>query len=116
MTLRQVSKDTIAETLTGFSKDSRLTRFREALLKDSRETFTVSASPAGRLRSALVVKHRVARTHGKILAGDGDLLLRLHELGDQPVTAVAVNEEPYHYILYLSAATFKPIGVVIIQD
>jgi hypothetical protein len=35
---------------------------------------------------------------------------------DQSVTAVAVDDGPCHYVLYLRAWTLEPIGVVIIHD
>jgi hypothetical protein len=116
VTLRELSKDKIIEALSGVPENSLLTRCRAALLTDPRKTFNAAASPAEQLRRILEVKHRIARTRGKTLVGDDDLLLRLNELADQSVTAVAVNDGPCHYIIYLRAWTLEPVGAVIMHD
>ncbi len=116
MTLRELSKDKIIQALSGAPGNSLLTQCQAALLNDPRKTFNAAASPAERLRRILEVKHRVARTHGKTLIGDDDLLLRLHELGGHPVTAVAVDDGFSHCILYLRAWTLEPVGAVIMHD
>jgi hypothetical protein len=116
MTLRELSEDNIIEALIGAPENSLLDQCRKALLRDPHSTFTAAESPAEELRKILEVKHRVARTRGKTLIGDDDLLLRLHELGSQPVTGVFVDEGVCHYKLYLQAWTPKPVGAVIMHD
>jgi hypothetical protein len=116
MTLREISKGKIIEALNGVPENSLLAQCRVALLNDPGKTFNAAASPAERLRRILEVKHRVARTSGKTLTGHDDLLLRLHELGGQPVTAVTVEDGGSHYMLYLRAWTLEPVGAVIVHD
>jgi hypothetical protein len=116
MTLRDISRETVLDALRGASAGSILDRCRHAVAKDQRDSFTVTASPAEALRKTLEVKHRIARTNGKVLEGGDDLLLALRELGETPVTGVFVDEGPVHYMVYLRAWTLEPVSGVIMED
>jgi hypothetical protein len=116
MSLRDISRESVLDALSGVSLGSILDRCRLAVAKEQRESFTVTASPAEALRKTLEVKHRIARTNGKVLDGGDDLLLALLELGDTPVTGVFVDDGPLHYMVYLRAWTLEPVSGVIMED
>ena len=89
---------------------------RQRLAHDARSTFTTTNSQAGLLRETLEVKPRIARSRGKSLEGDGELLLALADLGSEPVYGIIVDSNDQYMALYLQASDLKPVGCVLVMD
>jgi hypothetical protein len=113
--LRQLRKDEVLSVLTAVT-DDRYQRCRELVANDPRDEFTTTEAPAVLLRENLEPKHRIARTRGKILHGDDELLVALADLGAELVTGVFVDSEGQHVALYLRATTLEPVGCVIVEE
>jgi hypothetical protein len=85
-------------------------------MADAREEFPAADAPAALLRESLEVKYRIAKSRGKTLDGDMDLLVALADLGSEPVTGVVASSGDAHVFLYLHAESLEPVGCVIVQD
>ena len=62
------------------------------------------------------MKYRRAASRGKTFIGDSELLLRLQELGSEPVAVVDAHHEGRHFMVYLAPSTLEPVGAVIMYD
>jgi hypothetical protein len=62
------------------------------------------------------VKYRHAASRGKTLVGDGELLLRLQELGSDPVAVVSAHRAGENFYIYVTSLTLKPVGAMIMYD
>jgi hypothetical protein len=88
VTLREISRNEVLAALGDGGEDSVLRTCIAVLRAYSRPSYTIGGSPANALRETLEVKYRHAASRGKTLVGDGELLLRLQELGSDPVAVV----------------------------
>lgn len=68
------------------------------------------------LRETLEVKYRHAASRGKTFVGDGELLLRLQELGSEPIAVVSAHHAGKNFYVYVTPSTLKPVGAVIMYD
>ena len=116
MTFREVSRDEVLAALGDGGEDSVLRACVAALRAYSRPSYTIGGSPANALRETLEVKYRHAASRGKTFVGDGELLLRLQELGSEPVTGVSAHHAGKNFIVYVTPSTLKPVGAVIMYD
>ncbi|HEY5397573.1 MAG TPA: hypothetical protein VIL16_19475, partial [Trebonia sp.] len=64
----------------------------------------------------LEVKYRRAASRGKTFLGDQELLLRLQELGSEPVSGVDAHHAGKHFMVYVVPSTLRPVGSVIMHD
>jgi hypothetical protein len=87
-----------------------------ALRAHPRPCYTVGGTPASALRGTLEVKYRHAATRGKTFLGDQELLLRLQELGSDPVSGVDAHDAGRHFMVYVIPSTLRPVGAVIMYD
>jgi hypothetical protein len=71
---------------------------------------------ANALRETLEVKYWHAASRGKTFLGDAELLLRLQELGSEPVAVVSAHDAGKNFYLYVVPSTLKPVGAVIMYD
>ena len=116
MTFREVSKAEVLSALGDGGDDQVLRTCVAALRADPRDSYTVSGTPAEILRETLEVKYRHAAARGKTFIGDDELLLRLQELGSELVSVVSAHQPGRHFFVYVTAATLKPAGAVIMYD
>jgi hypothetical protein len=116
MTFREVSRDEVLAALGDGGEDPVLRACVAALRAYSRPSYTIGGSPANALRETLEVKYRHAASRGKTFVGDGELLLRLQELGSEPVTGVSAHHAGKNFIVYVTPLTLKPVGAVIMYD
>ena len=87
-----------------------------ALRVHSRPSYTIGGTPADTLRETLEVKYRHAASRGKSFIGDDELLLRLQELGSEPVAGVDAHYASKHFYIYVIPSTLKAVGAVIMYD
>ncbi len=116
MTLREVSRDEVLAALGDGGEDSVLRACVAAVRAYSRPSYAIGGSPANALRETLEVKYRHAASRGKTFIGDSELLLRLHELGSEPVAGVSAHHAGKNFIIYVIPSTLKPVGAVIMYD
>lgn len=116
MTFREVTRDEILAALGDGGEDSVLRACVAALRVHSRRSYTIGGTPANVLRETLEVKYRRATSRGKTLIGDDELLLRLQELGSEPVSGVDAHDAGKHFMVYVIPSTLKPVGAVIMYD
>lgn len=62
------------------------------------------------------VKYRHAASRGKTFIGDDELLLRLKELGSEPVSGVDAHHAGKNFYVYVILSTLKPVGKVIMCE
>src|SRR3989442_10085112 len=98
MSLRQLSKEAVLASLAPVAGD-RYERCLELVRDDPRDEFTTTDAPAVLLRENLEPKHRIARSRGKIVCGDDELLVALADLGSELVTGVFVDSDGQHVAL-----------------
>ena len=87
-----------------------------ALQAYPRPSYAIGGSPANAVCETLEVKYRRAASRGKTFIGDGELLLRLQELGSEPVAVVSADHAGRNFYVYVLPATLKPVGAVIMYD
>jgi hypothetical protein len=116
MTFREVGRDEILAALGDGGEDLVLRACVAALRVHSRPSYAIGGSPANVLRETLEVKHRRAASRGKTFLGDAELLLRLQELGSEPVAVVSAHDAGKNFYVYVVPATLKPVGAVIMYD
>jgi hypothetical protein len=87
-----------------------------ALRAYPRASYAIGGSPANAVRESLEVKYRHAASRGKTFIGDSELLLRLQELGGEPVAGVSAHHAGRNFIIYVLPSTLKPVGAVIMYD
>jgi hypothetical protein len=115
MNLRHFTKQDVLDALAK-APDSRFEHCRVLLVADARQEFPAAEAPAALLLESLEVKYRIAKSGGKVLDGDQDLLVALTDLGDEPVTGVVMTDGDAQIFLYLRAGTLDPVGCVTVQD
>lgn len=116
MTFREVTPDEILAALGDGGGDSVLRASVAALRAYPRLSYTIGGTPANALRETLEVKYRHAASRGKTFIGDDELLLRLEELGSEPVSGVDAHHAGKHFMVYVVPSTLKPVGAVIMYD
>ncbi|MEU4674810.1 hypothetical protein AB0F91_44450 [Amycolatopsis sp. NPDC023774] len=116
MTYREVDRSEVLESLGEGGDDPILRTSIAALRLYARPRYTIGGTPANVLRQGLEVKYRRAMSRGKDLVGDTELLLRLHDLGSEPVSVVSATHGVAHYFVYVYPLTLKPVGAVIMYD
>ena len=116
MTFREVARDDVLAALGDGGQDPVLRTCVAALRASARPSYTIGGAPASALRQTLEVKHRHAASRGKTLLGDGELLLRLQELGSEQVAVVSAHEAGKNFIIYVLPATIEPVGAVVMYD
>ena len=116
MTFREVTHDEILAVLGDGGEDPVLRACVAALRAYSRPSYAIGGSPANALRETLEVKYRHAASRGKTFIGDGELLLRLQELGSEPVAGVSAHHAGGNFYVYVFPSTLKPVGSVIMYD
>lgn len=116
MTFREVAADEVLAALGDGGEDSVLRACIAALRAYPRPSYTIGGSPANAVRETLEVKYRHAASRGKTFIGDGELLLRLHELGSEPVAGVSAHHEGKNFIIYVIPSTLQPVGAVIMYN
>jgi hypothetical protein len=116
MTFREVTLDDVLAALGDGGGDSVLRACVAALRAYPRPSYTIGRSPANAVRETLEVKYRHAASRGKTFLGDSELLLRLQELGSEPVSGVDAHHAGKHFMVYVIPSTLKPVGAVIMYD
>jgi hypothetical protein len=116
VTFREVTPDKILAALGDGGGDSILRACVAALRAHPRDSYTIGGTPANALRETLEVKYRHAASRGKTFIGDSELLLRLQELGSEPISAVDAHHAGRHFMIYVAPSTLMPVGAVIMYD
>lgn len=116
MTFREVGRDEILAALGDGGEDPVLRACVAALRVHSRPSYAVGGSPANVLRETLEVKYRHAASGGKTFLGDAELLLRLQELGSEPVAVVSAHDGGKNFYVYVIPSALRPVGAVIMYD
>lgn len=116
MTFREVTPDEVLAALGDGGEDSVLRACVAALRAYPRPFYTIGGSPAKAIRESLEVKYRIAASKGKTFIGDSEVLLRLHELGREPVAVVSAHHAGKNFFVYVIPSTLKPVGAVIMYD
>jgi hypothetical protein len=116
VTFREVTSDEVLAALGDGGQDSVLRACVAALRAYPRPSYAVGGSPANALRESLEVKYRHAASRGKTFVGDDELLLRLHELGSEPVAVVSAHSAGKNFYVYVTPSTLEPVGAVIMYD
>lgn len=116
MTFREVSPDEILAAFGDGGGDHVLRACVAALRAHPRASYAIGGSPANSLRETLEVKYRIAASRGKTFVGDDELLLRLQELGSEPVAVVSAHDAGKNFYIYVTPSTLKPVGAVIMYD
>lgn len=116
MTFREVTPDEVLAALGDGGEDSVLRACVAALRAHPRRSYAIGGSPANAVRETLEVKYRHAASRGKTLIGDSELLLRLQELGSEPVAVVSAHHAGRNFTIYVTSSTLKPVGAVIMHD
>lgn len=116
MTFREVTSGEILAALGDGGQDSVLRACVAALRAHPRSAYAIGGSPANALRETLEVKYRHAASRGKAFIGDHELLLRLQELGNEPVAVVSAHHAGKNFYVYVAPSTLKPVGAVIMYD
>jgi hypothetical protein len=91
MTFHEAERDEILAALGDGGEDPVLRACVAALRAHSRPSYAIGGSPANVLRETLEVKYRHAASRGKTIIGDDELLLRLQELGRDPIAMVSAR-------------------------
>jgi hypothetical protein len=112
MTLRQVPRGDILAGLEGAEGEAFL-ECRTALVEDSRSSFTTTEAPAALLGRNLEPKFRIARSRGKTIEGDSELLAALFDLGEDSISAFVFDAGARHVVLYVRAFDLRPVGCVV---
>lgn len=115
-TVREVTSGEVLAALGDGGGDSVLRACVAALRAHPRPSYAVGGSPANVLRETLEVKYRRAASRGKTFVGDQELLLRLQELGSEPVSGVDAHHAGKHFYVYVAPSTLRPVGAVIMYD
>jgi hypothetical protein len=116
MTFREVTSDEVLAALGDGGGDPVLRVCVAALRAHPRPSYTIGGTPANALRETLEVKYRHAASRGKTFLGDQGLLLRLQELGSEPVSGVDAHHAGRHFMVYVIPSTLRPVGSVIMYD
>ncbi len=116
MTFREVRSDEVLAALGDGGEDSVLRACVAALRVHPRPSYTIGGTPANALRETLEVKYRHAASRGKTFVGGQELLLRLQELGSEPVSGVDAHHAGKHFYVYVTPSTLRPVGAVIMYD
>lgn len=116
MTVREVTSGEVLAALGDGGGDSVLRACVAALRAHPRPSYAVGGSPADALRETLEVKYRRAASRGKTFVGDQELLLRLQELGGDPVSGVDAHHAGRYFYVYVVPSTLRPVGAVIMYD
>jgi hypothetical protein len=116
MTVREVTPDEVLAALGDGGEDPVLRACVAALRAYPRPSYAIGGTPAGALRETLEVKYRHAASKGKTFDGDGELLLRLRDLGSEPLAVVSAHHAGRNFSIYLIASTLTPVGAVIMYD
>lgn len=116
MTFREVTSEEVLGALGGGGQDSVLRTCIAALRAYPRPSYAIGGSPANALHASLEAKYRHATSRGKTFIGDDELLLRLHELGSEPVAVVSAHSAGKNFYVYVTPSTLEPVGAVIMYD
>ena len=116
MTFREVTSGEILAALGDGGEDPVLRTCVAALRAHPRASYAVGGSPASALRETLEVKYRHAASRGKTFIGDGELQLRLQELGNEPVAVVSAHGAGKNFYVYVTPSELEPVGAVIMYD
>lgn len=117
LTFREVMSGEVLAALGDGGPDSVLRACVAALRAYPRPSYAIGGSPANALRESLEVKYRHAASRRKIFVGDDELLLRLHELGSEPVAVVSAHSpQGKDFYVYVTPSTLEPVGAVIMYD
>jgi len=116
VTFREVTWDEVVAALGDAGEDPVLRACVTALRQYPRPSYTIDGTPATVLRETLEVKYRLAASRGKRFIGDEDFLLRLQEMGSEPVAGVSAHHAGRNFFIYVTPGTLKPVGAVIMED
>lgn len=116
MTFREVQLDEVLTALGDGGEDFLLRACVVALRAKGRRSYTIGGTPAKALRETLELKYRRAASRGKTFTGDGELLLRLQELGERPVAVVWAQHAGQTFFVYVDPSTLKPLGTVVMRE
>jgi hypothetical protein len=116
VTFRDVTSGEVLAALGDGGQDSVLRACVAALRAHPRPSYAIGGSPANVLRETLEVKYRHAAGRGKTFTGDDELLLRLHELGSEPVAVVSAHSAGKNFYIYVAPSTLQAVGAVIMCD
>jgi hypothetical protein len=116
VTFREVTSGEVLAALGDGGQDSVLRACVAALRAHPRPSYAISGSPANALRETLEVKYRHAASRGKTFIGDDELLLRLQELGAEPVAVVSAHDAGKNFYVYVTPSTLEPVGAVTMYD
>lgn len=116
MTFREVLADEVIKVLGDGGEDPVLRACVAAVRLHPRHSYAVGGTPADVLRETLEVKYRIAASRGKVFLGDVELLLRLQELGSEPVAVLSAHDASKNFFIYVHPGTLQPVGAVIMYD
>jgi hypothetical protein len=116
MISREVTSGEILAALGDGGEDPVLRACVAALRARPRPSYAIGGSPASALRETLEVKYRHAASRGKTFIGDTELLLRLGELSNEPVSVVSAHDAGKTFYVYVTASALEPVGAVIMYD
>lgn len=107
---REITSGEILAVLGDGGEDPVLRACVTALRVHPRPSYVIGGTPACVLRETLEVKYRRAASRGKTLIGEGELLLRLQELGAEPVAVVSAHHDGKNFYVYVIPSMMKPAG------
>lgn len=116
MTFREVGAAEILGLLGDGGNDEVLRACIAALRLYAHDSYTIGGTPANIMREGLEVKFRHAASKGKTFIGESELLLRLYDLGSNPVAVVSADHGIKHFYVYVNPETVKSIGAIIMYD
>jgi hypothetical protein len=116
MTFREITSGEILAALGDGGKDPVLRACVAALRAYPRPSYAIGGSPASTVRETLEVKYRRAASRGKSFIGDGELLLQLQELRNEPVAVVSAHAPGKNFYVYVTPSALEPVGAVIMYD
>jgi hypothetical protein len=116
MTFREVLAGEVTAVLGDGGEDPVLRACAAALRRHPRPSYAIGGTPADVLRETLEVKYGIAESRGKTFIGRAELLLRLQELGREPVAVVSAHQPGRNFFVYLHPSMLRPVGAVIMCD
>jgi len=109
--------EVLVEVEPAVAKDRIIGRLRHNIVRDDpRDEFNVAESPADLLLRNLESNYKLAKTRGKSLDGDEELLLRLSDLASESVVGIVFDTGSLHTTLFLRSTTLEPIARVVVRD
>jgi len=116
VTVTTLPKEVVLERLGNMTNQSIDLVTVNIVRDDPRDEFNVAESPADLLLRNLESNYKLAKTGGKSLDGDEELLLRLSDLASESVVGIVFDTGSLHTTLFLRSTTLEPIARVVVRD